>query len=174
MKRTLTLTLALIIALMSFAACGGDSTDTGSTPEQSQPAEQSKAPVNLSLDAIKPDLVAMMAAEETFEVDADSVFNDTGINPSTYENGFWVIELSGLSAETIGFFKANSEADAQSIKTLLQGHLTSVTNQYKDYNADNYAMAQKAVIGSNGVYVYFVMSPNVDNIINTINSAFNG
>ncbi|MBQ3081102.1 MAG: DUF4358 domain-containing protein [Clostridia bacterium] len=173
MKKFAVLMIACALALSSFAACGGNEGDTQSKNESEASkvisTEDSKAPLNLS--ALSADLKTKLVATETLDKSSEDLFNDTGIADSTYENYFWFSEMSGLSSETVALFEAKTEADVATIKGFLDGYVQSVKNQMKDYNADNYDMATKAVIKTSGLYVYMVISPNVDTIDGAIASA---
>lgn len=177
MKKFAVLMIACALALSSFAACGGNEGDTQSKNESEASkvisteasTEESKAPLNLS--ALSADLKTKLVATETLDKSSEDLFNDTGIADSTYENYFWFSEMSGLSSETVALFEAKTEADVATIKGFLDGYVQSVKNQMKDYNADNYDMATKAVIKTSGLYVYMVISPNVDTIDGAIASA---
>lgn len=177
MKKFAVLMIAGALALSSLAACGGNEGDTQSkvNSEASKvvsteaSVEESKAA--LDLDALSASLKTKLVATETLDKSADDLYNDTGIADTTYAEYFWFGEMSGLSSETVALFKANTEADASTIKGFLEGYVQSATNQMKDYNADNYDMLTKSVIKTSGLYVYMVISPNVDTIDGAIAAA---
>ncbi len=177
MKRIFALILAGLITTAAFTACGNgeESSSAGesSGSEVSSSVEESvNAPV-FNADALKTTVCGLMK-DAYLEMPADAIYNDTGINPETFAEGFWVCEDTGNSAETVAVYKAISEEEGENIRTLLKNKLTSLQNQYKDYNADNYQMSLKAVVGGEGVYAYIVISPNVESINNAIKAAIAG
>lgn len=174
MKKFALLMIVGALALSSFAACGGNEGDDQSKPdstasEVSTVASEEKEPVDLP--TLRDELKTKTVATELLDKGAEDLFNDTGIADTTYANFFWFSEMSGLSSETVAVFEAKSDADAATIKGFLEGYVQSVCNQMKDYNADNYDMATKAVIKTAGTYVYLVISPNVSDIDGAVANA---
>lgn len=202
MKKLLVILLAALMAVSAFTACGdkeeeGKTESTASkadesvsTPVADEPesddieaeASEGKTEENsadateggaLSVDALKSATGDMMA-DPYIELPAEDVYNDTGINPETFAEGFWICENTGNSAETVAFYIANSEAEGEAIRGLLAGKLASLQNQYKDYNADNYSMTLDAETGGSGVYAYLVISPNKAGIVDAVKAAIEG
>lgn len=188
MKKFVLLMIVGALALSSFAACGKEADDTQSKPDStasevvstdSKAEASTDASAEVSTDAntavdlptLRDELKGKTTATELLDKTADDLFNDTGIADSTYANFFWFSEMSGLSSETVAVFEAKTDADAATIKGFLEGYVQSVCNQMKDYNAENYDMATKAVIKTAGSYVYLVMSPNVADIDTAIAAA---
>ena len=170
MKKLVTLMIVGALALSSFAACGGNEGDNQSKVDSEASkvestevsTEESKAAIDLS--ALAAELKTKTVATETLDKSSTDLYNDTGIADTTYASYFWFSEISGLSSETVAMFEAKSDADLATIKGFLEGYLQSVKNTMKDYNADNYDMANKAVIKTSGLYAYMVISPNVTDI----------
>ena len=175
MKKFALLMIVASLALSSFAACGGNEgdnqskTDSTASAEISATVSEEKEPVDLP--TLRDELKTKTVATELLDKGAEDLFNDTGIADTTYANFFWFSEMSGLSSETVAVFEAKTDADAATIKGFLEGYVQSVCNQMKDYNADNYDMATKAVIKTAGTYVYLVISPNVSDIDGVIANA---
>lgn len=177
MKKLLVILLAFAITT-SFAACGGNEEEassvndtTSSVNESVVESEEDEKSAEASLpEAGGISAEDMKAAAEKLMVDAilempaDAIYNDTGINPESFAEGFWICEETGNSAETVAFYIAKSDAEGEEIRTLLSNKLTSLQNQYKDYNADNYQMTLDAVVGGSGVYAYMVISTKVSDI----------
>ncbi len=183
MKKIALMLLVGAIAMSSLAACSVNTTDkdnSSSKPEDSSAvvsteasteeskAEESKAEESkaeaINLIDLAAELKTKLVATDTLDKPTDELYNDTGIVDTTFNNYVWFSEMSGLSSEMVAIFEAKSEADVTAIKGFLDGYLQSVKNQMKDYNADNYDMATKAVIKTSGLYVYIVISPNVTEI----------
>lgn len=178
MKKLLVILLAFALTT-SFAACGGNEEETSSvndtTSTVSDVAPESEEDV-VSAEASLPEAEGGISAEDMkaaaeklmvdaiLEMPADAIYNDTGINPESFAEGFWICEETGNSAETVAFYIAKSDAEGEEIRTLLSNKLTSLQNQYKDYNADNYQMTLDAVVGGSGVYAYMVISTKVADI----------
>ena len=186
MKKILTVIIAGIFVLAAFTACrtspegeiSGDSAVESEVSEETGAEISTETSTETSADA-KPDLTALSKQfEEKFKaadrrlLAEDEIYQDTGIDPAGCDSFFWLAEVSGLSSEKAVVFMAKDEAGAQEIKTKLNTVLESELAQQKDYNADNYAMLQKAVLDVKGVYVYLLVSPNVDEFKKIADSAF--
>ncbi len=187
MKKFALIMIVGALALSSFAACGGNTTDESkadSSKIESSVAEESKTEVSTSTDtsadvsadevdltSLSTTLKTMITAEETLDKSGDDLYNDTGIAPETYANYFWFSEISGLSSECVAVFEAKDAASLDSIKGFLDTYRQACENQMKDYNKDNYEMITKAVIKTVGNYAYIVISPNVTDISAAIDSA---
>lgn len=161
MKKFFVLVLAFVCALTAFSACG-DKEDSGT---DSSVSIERKTVTELK------DVVAAEMVSASFAMTDDMVYDDSGIDPATFKEGFWLCDADMLSAEVVAVYMANSESDAENIRTLLSNKLASLTSQYKNYNADNYAMAQKAVVGGNGLYAYMIISPNVSELNKLVKGA---
>lgn len=169
MKKIIIMLLAAALAVGTLTACtGGETTDNSADASVEASAEAKTPDMNAILEALKADF----SATEKRERSEDEILMETGIEPSSYSGFFWLAEMSGLSSEKAVMYMAKDEASAGAIKLKLEAVLQSELAQMKDYNADNYAMLNKAVIEQKGVYVYFIVSPNVDKLAATVKAAF--
>lgn len=176
MKKAMIMLLASAIAVASLTACGGNGGDESSVPESSvqessvqESAEPSKAEADMA--ALLGTVKAGFSTQDVRELAAEDIFNDTGIATDSYSEYFWLSEISGLSSEKAVVYHAKDEATATDIEAKLNTVLQSELAQMKDYNADNYAMLQKAVLQRKGLYVYLLVSPNVDALQEAVSSA---
>lgn len=178
MKKVIVMLLAGALAISAFAACTGEETPSASKDDSSAVVSNDASTVaseeakTVDMNAVLEQIKADFKAEEKREISADDIYQETGIDPETYTSHFWLTEISGLSSEKAVMFMAKDENAASAIKQKLDIVLQSETAQMKDYNADNYAMLQKAVVEQKGLYVYLLVSPNVDKFVATVNSAF--
>ncbi|MBE6678768.1 MAG: DUF4358 domain-containing protein [Ruminococcaceae bacterium] len=188
MKKILVLLLAGIFAASALTACGNEAENTkdesktesvteSKTESKNESVAESKedAAVNIGedFDGFKAETSALLK-DSSFEMPAEAIYNDVGIDPQSFAKGFWLCEESGNSAETVAVYIANSEAEGETIRNLLGNKLTSLQNQYKDYNQDNYEMTLSAVVGGTGVYAYIVISPNAASVKDYIEAAIKG
>lgn len=188
MKKIVILLLASALAVSALAACGGGDGETSgeetsvvsaaesgaetSVVSESVSSGESAAANEVDFSALAEKLAADFVTQERRLVSGDDVFQETGISPDSYTGFLWLADLSGLSSEKAVVFLAKDEAAAEDIKTRLDTVLQSETAQMKDYNAENYAMLQKAAAGREGLYVYLIISPNVDKLAETVTGAF--
>ncbi len=177
MKKFALIMLVGALALSAFAACDtpadneskDDSSKIESVDNSGSKADEesngSVADAKVDLTVICNTVKAQVAAQSAFELDADTLFNDTGINPEFYNNYFWLIDTS---EECVGVFEAKDETSLNEIKGLLEGYLQNKKTTYESYDAKVFEMANKAVIKTVGNYAYIVMSPNVTPITLTL------
>lgn len=172
MKKLMIMLLAGALAIGTLTAC--------TSGEQTDPSkDDAGTSVEASTEAKTPDMEGLLAAlkgkfqaTELRERSEDEILMETGIDPSRFVGFFWLAETSGLSSEKAVMYMAKNEDDAAVLKTKLDAVLQSELAQMKDYNADNYAMLSKAVIAQKGVYVYLLVSPNVEEFEKLVNAEF--
>ncbi len=181
MKKIITLLLTAAITTASLTACTGDSENSESKPDSSVAvsAEESKdesteqSVAVLDVDALTEAIKKLTKATDTTVRSADDVYNDIGIDPASYEEGFWLIDAT-ITVETVAVYKAKDADGAEAIKKLMDNYVKSVVNQQENYNVENYNMASTAKVAVSGSYAYMVMSPNVDAIAGAIDAAIKG
>jgi len=167
MKKLVTMLLIGAMALSAVACTPVPNDDESSAPVASG---SSQAQQEVDLATLATQLKGKAVATEFLDNSADNILNDTGISADMYSEFVWFSEQSGLSSEMVAIFKA-ADGKAEEVKTKLQAHLQFVLNTTKEYDANNYAMAQAAVLETKGAYVYLVISPNVDDIAKAIRDA---
>lgn len=125
--------------------------------------------LSCSIDELFTKISAVNAEGELFAYDSQRLNDDLLITSDMYSEGYFEIPLESAGVETIAFFKATSKDNAAKIQSALDEFVNDTQTYQKDYNADNYAVACKAVTKTEGLYVYLVMSPNKDKITKVIN-----
>ncbi len=185
MKKFAIMLLTAALAISTFTACadvgGGSESKESSSPSGTESAVSSgtesavssaSAAEGVDLDALLATVKESFAVSEQRNIPSDEIYQETGIEEGSYTGCFWLSDMSGLTSEKAVVFAAKDEAAAANIKSKLDTVLQSETAQMKDYNADNYAMLQKAVCEQKGLYVYLLVSPNVDKFAEAVNAAF--
>ena len=155
-KAFLCLTLALC-ALGSFVSCknggdGGESTAAPTeNPAQTSPRETLSAEeicdkmkngveFGIAIEYVEPEAVEFMYQELP-----------EGTKCIAYAAG-------GASAEELAVFTVQSDADAQSVKSLLAERVKERTQAFATYKPDDVPKLENAVIESNGGTVIFCVS----------------
>lgn len=167
MKKILALILALVCTLSLFAACGGEEDKTDSKADSKVESTADSKAESKDYAAIMTSLKADVTAKLTIEAftwPEAAAFDDAGVDPESYNAGFWLIDANALSAEQVAVYQATDAAKGETIRTQLKNKLESLTAQYKSYNQDNYNMALKAVVGGSGEMAYLIISPNVTEV----------
>lgn len=83
-----------------------------------------------------------------------------GIDLTACENGVGYADAVGYTNEAV--LVVADEAMAKEIEELLVGHLDLVKAQFRSYDPEAYALAEKAVLVREGGAVLLIISPNAD------------
>lgn len=168
--RFFSLALVLALSLSVLCSCGGGTEDSSSA----EPSATETASLSCSVSELKDELFALSAAgkDNMLESGEGAILDNTGISKALYEEGFYASDVGGVSIETLMFFKAVDEASATAIKEMLEAKNAEYVAQSKNYNEDNYEMANNGVVEQVGVYVYMIISPKVSEMTAAISAKF--
>ncbi len=154
MKKMMIVFLAAAM-LLSMTACG-----------QSEP-EVKAADLQQLYSEYEATLPAMMVLDETM------MMNFLGIPADKCTQVVAAICADGLRADEIWLIEAKDQAALDELTTLVNTRLTAKLDETESYNPEQYAVCEKAVILNNGLYLAFLVSPDVDAMKATFEAAFN-
>lgn len=154
MKKAISVMLALAMAL-SLVACGG------STPE----AE----PVDLQAvyDEISPLLPEMLVLDES------TMMAFLGIPAEDCTQVIAAICAGGLNADEVWLIEAKDQDALERLVTLVNTRLTAKEEETISYTPDQYVIVEKAEIITSGLYLAFLVSPEVETMKATVEAALN-
>ena len=158
MKKIIALALCLLFAL-SFAACGGNNDVT----EPSGDTQTAAVDLAVVLDAIKTGT----ALEGTQAVSADSLYDVYGIESTQYKQAACCIVPTGVFPAEVLMFEAVDADALAAISAKLELRLQEVKNQSQSYDAENYALAQKCAVKTEGNFIALFISADSEQM-NTI------
>lgn len=150
---------------------------SAATAEPAKPAEPvitaGPAPTDApAQEALADKLLAQWQAagltEDMFPLAAADVFDYYGIDLSVCRSGVALGDAVGYANEAV--FVEADKAILDQVEAMLQDHLTAVKAQYRGYDAEALALAEKAVLVREGDVVLFIVSPNAEEML----SAFRG
>lgn len=149
MKKVFALILAMLVVL-SMAACG-------SKPE---PAEEPKEPADLNAlyESYTANLPAMFPMDET------TMLNFLGINTEDCNQVIAAITADGLAAEEVWLIEAKDADALNRLKELAETRLAAKKDETIDYLPDEYVTVEKGVIITEGLYLAFLVSDDVDSM----------
>ncbi|MEG2003722.1 MAG: DUF4358 domain-containing protein [Clostridia bacterium] len=150
-KKFLAMIICLVIVSVSLVACGGPKT------------------LSCTIDELFAKIEKKNAEGTLTAFDSDRLSEDLQLKSEYFSEGKFKIPFESAGVEAIGFFKASDDAKADKILLLLQKYINDVKVAQKDYNAGNYDVACKAIAVKEGLYVYLIMSPKVEDIKTVIN-----
>jgi len=155
MKKILALILAAALTL-SMAACGGS---------------QEPAAKSIDLNAIYTEyentLPEMMVLDDT------TMLNFLGLQAADCKQVIAAVCANGLRTDEVWLVEAVDAAAFERITTLAETRLAAKADETVSYSPDQYAVVEKAVILTNGLYLAFLVSPDVDTLKTTFEAAFN-
>ncbi len=149
MKRFFTLILAMLVVL-SMTACGG----------KTEPTEAPKEPVDLN--ALYESYTANLPA--MFPMDEETMLNFLGINAENCNQVIAAITADGLAAEEVWLIEAKDEDALNRLKELAEIRLAAKKDETIDYLPDEYVTVEKGVIVTEGLYLAFLISDDVDSM----------
>lgn len=187
MKKTVCLLLSLIM-LFSLCACSGNGGDTTQPPEStsnnsedktqapestSNSEDKTQAPESTSkkdettseptkaeidLSDIKEKIIAELEIKNSMSIDTDKLSDLYGIDSADVEKSACFITSNGTFPEEVIMIKAKDAAAQKRIVELLKVRIDDVKIQSQSYDAENYAIAQKCKVITNGDYVAMFIS----------------
>lgn len=151
MKRLFCIVVAACL-LLTLAACG------------------QKEEKTLDMDALYESYQQYLP--EMFMPDEDTMLNFLGVHAEDCTRYKVAICAEGLRADEVWLMEAKDEAALQRLKDLAQARIQSKLDETESYAPDQYLIVQKAAVVTNGRYLGFFISPDVDSMKAGFESAF--
>ena len=150
MKRIICLMLA-VICLMGLCACGGGDPDEGNA---------TKVRENINIAAIKDSIISEIGIQGAYDMDTAMLFNMYGIDEADVEECASFTTMDGVFPDEIIMVKATDKDAADRVEEKLNTRLDAVLTQSQNYDAENYAIAQKCKVIREGQVVALFISAN--------------
>lgn len=136
-------------------------TDTPSPTEE--PAAGAESPKAGTVETLVAGWEAEGLLSGLYAMEAEDVLDLYGIDFAVCRGGAAFGDADGYTNEALVV-----QADEDSLdeaEALLQDHLESVKDQFRDYDPDALALAEKAVLIREGDMLVFIISPNADDML---------
>lgn len=177
MKKLICAVLAFLM-LLTLCACSG-SGDNGNTPSDkpsdntSSSSEPSNAPQDKTVDlaAIKDKIISDVKVEDPMAVDSDKLTELYGIAAEDISESACFVTSSGTFPEEAIMIKAKDDAAKGRIVDLLNARIDDVKVQSESYDAENYALAQKCKVITEGDYIAMFISASHEKMENIFTEA---
>lgn len=145
--------LALIVtALYLFAGCGsGNASDTVSDTD---------------IDAVYSEITKSVELPEMVTLDEDRQFDYMGLDPELISSSIVAISGDSIRADEIWLINAADSSSAEKIASLASSRVEQRANEYKNYNAEVYAVIQEAKVLRRGNCVALFISPDAETMEN--------
>ena len=151
MKKIMALLLAAAM-ILSLTACGG-----------SQPKQVELSALYEQFQEILPE---MMVLNET------TMLNFLGVEAEDCTQAVTAICASGLRADEVWLIEAKDQEALDRILALVHSRITAKEQETVSYLPEQYVIVQDAVVINKGLYVIFLVSPDVDQLEDIVNAAF--
>lgn len=139
--------------------------NTASAAESAAPQAETSSDDSLDgtgLAAVRDQIITSLQITDYAEMDNGRLLDVYGIEEADLTQSASFVIMSGAYPYEIVLVEAVDDAAAGRIAEKLQARLDEVRNQYKDYDAEAYAMAQKCSVDTDGLTVSLFLSPERD------------
>ncbi len=162
-----------LTAMIFFCGCAKNAENGSATITEAPTASETPtAPTDIDLQALMNELTSVLIADEPFALDAQGLNDMYGIAVDDMADSACVLTMDGVFPDEIIVIKAKDADAKQRIKDNLQLRLDDVLVQSKDYDPENYALAQKCKISEHGDYIALFISAEHESMENIFDKAF--
>ena len=140
MMKKMTALLLSILLLFSFSACA------------SAPAK------DVNLEEVRTKMTTDLSIENPTLLSASDLLDLYGIQEADIKQSACFVTMSGVFPDEALMVEAVDSAAAQRIQEKMENRLKEVKNQSQSYDAENYALAQKCAVKTNGNYISLFLS----------------
>lgn len=164
MKKT-ALILLLAMLCIAFAGCSEEPSNIPTlTPTKNETATSSPttAPVVRDIGAVKSEMITKFNVTDSVDFSTELLLNMYGIKAEEVAEVAGYMTLTGVFPEEVIMIKAVDEEAKTAVISALEKRIAEVRVQSQNYDAENYALAQKCGVKNDGLYVTMFLSPNVE------------
>ncbi len=165
MKKTALILLAVMLC-MAFAGCTEEPSNvpTPTPTETTTPTAvpETTAPAVRDLAAIKSEMTTKFNVTDSVDFSTDLLLNMYGIKAEDIAEVAGYMTLTGVFPEEVIMIKAANEEAKAAVISALEKRIAEVKVQSANYDAENYALAQKCSVKNEGLYITMFLSPNVE------------
>jgi len=133
--------------------------------EASKEEEPAKESVSADLAAIKEEIVASIGAEGGLDFNDNSIKALYGIEASDMKQCTGFSVMAGTFPHEVVMIEAANDEAAKRIEAAFSNKIETFTQQSKNYDAENYALAKKCKVQRDGMYFAMFLSPDYDSIL---------
>ncbi len=149
--------IALTFVLL-FCACGKN--DAGSSSPGNSGTQTESAIEALSLANVQEEIISSLKITEYTDISPERLLDLYGIDTADMSQSASFTIMSGAYPYEVVMVQAVDKAAAGRVSEKLQARLADLQNQYKDYDAESYKMAQECTVDTDGLVVSLFLSPD--------------
>jgi len=159
-KRFLFASISACLILV-LSACGSKSGDEGT----STPAAPTSTPkANVVVADIADKMFEDIEMSGMIEMEPDLIKERYGLITGDYKQVLILGMMMNVKADEIAFVVVKDTSQIEAVKTAMKNRADIVADNFKTYLQDQYEIAQKPVIKTNGNYVFMAISPVADKL----------
>ena len=175
--------IMLIVLCVALAGCGKTDTPANlenvgeeavdsnsttvcdSTSAEKDSSSSADEDGGVNLEKLNAEIMEAIGAADALEFTAQSVYALYGIEESDIKqcSGFTVME--GTFPHEIVMIEAADDEAAARIEAAFESKIKAFTEQSRNYDAKNYALAQKCTVQKNGRFYAMFLSPDFEGIM---------
>ena len=164
MKRLLVCLLAAM--LLVLCACGTEGSAVDSAQNGTDDgAAASAADLSLVYEAMEATLPEMMLMDET------SMLNYYGVDAALCNQAVLAICADGLRADEVWLAEAKDAAALEELKAMAESRLAAKEEETVSYSPEQYEVVKEAELYTEGLYLLFLVSPDVDTLKSAVDEA---
>ena len=145
----------VISLVLSMAACGG----------------KAEEPVSIDVNALYDNAYAQYMPE-MFYPDEATLLNFLGIHAEDCAQYKVAICAEGLRADEVWLIEAKDETALENLRQLAENRIVSKLDETVTYAPDQHGIVQEAKVLVNGLYLAFLISPDVETLAAEFEAAF--
>lgn len=166
MKKLLCVLLAVTAACVLSACSDSENNNNTNTVKNSNISSVSE---ETDLAALKSKMISELSVKDSIDLDSESLLSLYGIAAEDIEESACYTTMDGVFPEEVVMIKAKDSEAVKRITEKLNTRVEDVKVQSQNYDAENYALAQKCSVISRGNYVAMFLSPHYDELVKLFN-----
>ncbi len=159
-KRFSALLLAFVM-IFALAACS-DNTGDGNNDGNSDTAV-------VDIETVKETIISELSITDARSLDSSRLLDLYGIKEEDVTASACFVTMNAIFPDEVIMVNAVNKDKAQEIAEMLQTHLDAVKVQSQSYDAENYAIAQKCEVMTEGLTVALFLSPDQEAMVEIFN-----
>lgn len=158
--------IVTVMLLALLCGCGAQAP----AQESTEPSVETTAPATLNIAALYTQLEAL-GMPEMVELDEGLRLDLYGIRSEEVKQVKVVICTENLRADELWLIEAVDAQAAEHIKTLAEGRIKQKDAESITYSPEQNAIVKKSVVLVEGNFLFFICSPDVDKMVDVVNTA---
>ena len=169
----LTIALALLLALTGCANNAATTTTTAAETTTTTTTTTTAAAKDVAIDDIINAVIPEELKMTMLETDSEMVKELTGLDLSMVEEGKYFDPAMNVKCFTVYAAKVTDAANIDAVKTAFEARLKAQQESFERYLPDQYEIAMKGQIVTEGNYVLLVILEDTQAAVDTFKALFN-